>query len=1319
MASTVSGANLDDIYDRLNTSPTSHPFDATTVSADWSIEAGDIVKVKRDGEEYDSPLHSNSLTWKGAAEMNLSSGGNESRDSISKQSKNKYSSSNSIYSEQRIYKEFTSSDGMLHSSLLMTASVLRTEFDNELSDVHSSIEQTAEYIITEVHASNSQLYSYVDQTATYIQSVVADVEHDLGSAILQTASQIRSEVHASSSELYSYVDQTATYIQSVVADVENDLGSAILQTASEIRSEVHASSSELYSYVDQTATYIQSVVADVENDLGSAILQTASQIRSEVHASNSELYSYVDQTATYINQEVADTAAGLSSRITQQSNRIGLVVEGTGADAKVNVAQIVASINEDGTSDALIKADKILLDGNTTVSGMMRVQDGNLFVSGGLTLAEGNEISASQYRVGGSIRFPGAQHSSQDIYLTKSDIENMIVSASVDRETNTLTLVPKTGDPITFNKAASGGTKVSGSWSGATLTVATSETGLDAFATTISTGLVTDTTVPNNPTYHITAYKQDNGQQRPTELQSARIQYKLGTLAATPTIVRILDSSGTRYINGTAMYTIPLTTLNATSNGTYSPSGSNVGYSSVTVDVPSGTANVKTRFSGSSGQYYVEAFDSVSGTSISGSSITYKLARSGLNVQIQDTEGSQISGTASYTIPLQSKRVTENGTYSADSGFAGLSSVNVSVNPTIGSTFVKDGSTYYVSATKDGNEVSSARKQIALARNGTSVEIQDGHGTARPDTPTYTIPLRTLNATANGDYTPSSNYVGYSSVTVNVPSGTENIRTRFSGSSGQYYVEAFDNVSGTSISGSSITYKLARSGLNVQIQDTNDTQISGTASYTIPLQSKSITSYGTYTVTPDSGYIGFSSVNVNVPDRYENGWTGAYNKVTLPSAGTSASMVVKTPNSASSANPNPISTTYTVSADNSYAYIKQGSTVVARATHSAYANGWTGAYNKVTLPSANTSSASMVVKTPNSSSSASPNPVSTTYTLSSDNNVAYIKTGTTIVAQLTHNKYTTGYNAGVSDGKTAAGVSGSWGTGSGANTLTVKRELSSSTKSITYTVTASAPTATYNSSTHKYSLTGKALVNNTQKATGTGTTGTEAYDAGVTAGKDAAGISASWGTGSGANTLTVSRALSSTTKSATYTVTAGAPTGSYNSSTHKYALTGTALVNGSQKATGSGVTGTEAFDAGYESGWRDGWNAYYYDKPDWVEDWTATGTTTPKYACVPKRCSSATETGFDFYNSPYGRGKGNFSNNTSETWFSYSAGGTSHSPVVYSGPQGPFSTLNDLRANMGYSTVYQCPVTSISSNGYYAIEIRCGSTYRCYYFRKT
>ena len=108
MASTVSGANLDDIYDRLNTSPTSHTFDATTVSADWSIEAGDIVKMKRDGEEYDAPLHSNSLTWKGAAEMNLSSGGNESRDSISKQSKNKYSSSNSIYSEQRIYKEFTS-----------------------------------------------------------------------------------------------------------------------------------------------------------------------------------------------------------------------------------------------------------------------------------------------------------------------------------------------------------------------------------------------------------------------------------------------------------------------------------------------------------------------------------------------------------------------------------------------------------------------------------------------------------------------------------------------------------------------------------------------------------------------------------------------------------------------------------------------------------------------------------------------------------------------------------------------------------------------------------------------------------------------------------------------------------------------------------------------------------------------------------------------------------------------------------------------------------------------------------------------------------
>jgi phage minor structural protein len=60
------------------------------------------------------------------------------------------------------------------------------------------------------------------------------------------------------------------------------------------------------------------------------------------------------------------------SRLNVQADRIGLVVEGTGANAHIKAAQIVASINaQTGQSAVLISADKITLDGQTTVDSLL------------------------------------------------------------------------------------------------------------------------------------------------------------------------------------------------------------------------------------------------------------------------------------------------------------------------------------------------------------------------------------------------------------------------------------------------------------------------------------------------------------------------------------------------------------------------------------------------------------------------------------------------------------------------------------------------------------------------------------------------------------------------------------------------------------------------------------------------------------------------------------------------------------------------------------------------------------------------------------
>ena len=125
-----------------------------------------------------------------------------------------------------------------------------------------------------------------------------------------------------------------------------------------------------------------------------------------------------------------------------------------------------------------------------------------------------------------------------------------------------------------------------------------------------------------------------------------------------------------------------------------------------------------------------------------------------------------------------------------------------------------------------------------------------------------------------------------------------------------------------------------------------------------------------YTVNVDNTYAYISWGSTTVARRqhsiYKNGWDAAYGKVNLPKSTQTANAFIDVyyPDSAVDETAN---TRYTVSADNDYAYLKWGSTTVARATNPAYGNGWAAAYGKVSLPkSAQTANAFIDVKTPNS-----------------------------------------------------------------------------------------------------------------------------------------------------------------------------------------------------------------------------------------------------------------------------------------------------------------------------------------------------------------
>lgn len=92
----MAGAQLQPILNRVNSVENYHPFTAET-HADWSLEAGDIVTVSREGTQYSSPVHTTTLHWAGKQEMTVESRGEKERGPVSKLAAREYASGGNAY----------------------------------------------------------------------------------------------------------------------------------------------------------------------------------------------------------------------------------------------------------------------------------------------------------------------------------------------------------------------------------------------------------------------------------------------------------------------------------------------------------------------------------------------------------------------------------------------------------------------------------------------------------------------------------------------------------------------------------------------------------------------------------------------------------------------------------------------------------------------------------------------------------------------------------------------------------------------------------------------------------------------------------------------------------------------------------------------------------------------------------------------------------------------------------------------------------------------------------------------------------------------
>ena len=274
---------------------------------------------------------------------------------------------------------------------------------------------------------------------------------------------------------------------------------------------------------------------------------------------------------------------------------------------------------------------------------------------------------------------------------------------------------------------------------------------------------------------------------------------------------------------------------NITANGTYTPAMGYIGFNEVVVDVPFFTEDITVNPSTSQQiiQTEVDGIKKVTVNPVTSSidaNIVATNIKSGVNIlgvngSVVELKGQTktlsltTSGTStispdptyngitsiSITPNLQSKTATVNGTITADSGYCGLSEVDVDVDLNLqNKTFTQNG-TY----TADSGYTGFDRVTVNV-----------------------NLSLQTKTITANGDYRPDSGYNGFENVTVNVQPNLQNKTVTVNGS---YTADSGYDGLGT---------------VTVNTQSVKNT-------------TATIITNGTY--TPSSSYTGYSSVTVNVP----------------------------------------------------------------------------------------------------------------------------------------------------------------------------------------------------------------------------------------------------------------------------------------------------------------------------------------------------------------------------------------------------------------------------------------------------------------------
>ena len=355
----MADASLAPIFQRLSQAEGYHPFTADTFS-DWSVEAGDVVRIGRDGTTYQSPVHTSKLVWKGAPKMTLDSGGSRERDSVSRMSAKKYGrGGGGVRNNQAIFWEMFSEDGHLHSSIMATESVIRAEVAdlyNQMaaglrltsSEAHLYVDDKYNQLASGLRLTSSEAHLYVDNKYRQLESglkltsstaklYVDDKYNQMGSGLKLTSSEAHLYVNDRYNQISSGLKLTSSEAHLYVNDKYNQLSSGLKLTSStahlyvddkyaQMTSGLRLTSSTAHLYVDNKYDQMTSGLKLTSSEAHLYVNDRYSQLASGLKMTSSEAHLYVDnkydqmtsglkltssEAHLYVNDRYSQLASGL------------------------------------------------------------------------------------------------------------------------------------------------------------------------------------------------------------------------------------------------------------------------------------------------------------------------------------------------------------------------------------------------------------------------------------------------------------------------------------------------------------------------------------------------------------------------------------------------------------------------------------------------------------------------------------------------------------------------------------------------------------------------------------------------------------------------------------------------------------------------------------------------------------------------------------------------------------------------------------------------------------------------------------------------